>query len=90
MATFTKRPVIGDTGSQELAQLRKNYNALLDVLGDLITGLKTVTTLPGDINTLATTVETALQATVEKIISQKDLPLNPERPALQPGTLYPP
>lgn len=87
MASINQRPVIGDSGSQESAQLRKNYNALLDVLGNMITALKTAADAPA-INAIAVIAETALQNTVEKIVSQKDLPLNPLRPDLHPG-LFP-
>lgn len=89
MATINSRPVIGDSGSQETEQLRTNYNNLVQVMGDLVTTLKAATVI-GDVVTAATTAETALQNTVEKIIAQKDLPMNPLRPILAPGRLTPP
>ncbi len=85
MATLVTQPVIGDVGSAEVQQLRVNYNNLLDVLGTLITGLKTAADAPA-INALATTAETSLQNTVAKIGSQPNVPLYKEMPDLRPST----
>lgn len=79
MANYTTQSVIGDLGSQEYAQLVNSYNELCDVLGDLITGLKTAAAV-GDINTLATTAETALDANVKKFQQVPNVPLGPTLP----------
>lgn len=79
MANFTTQTVVGDLGSQEHAQLVSSYNALLDVLGDLITGLKSAAVV-GDIVTLATTAETALEANVKKLQQSPNVPLSPAMP----------
>lgn len=81
MATIQTRPVIADTGSEEVAQLRRSYSQLLDVLGDLITGLKSAADVPA-INALATTAETALQDNVVKVGSEPNAPAAPVRPAI--------
>jgi hypothetical protein len=86
MATIKTRPVIGDNGSQELAQLRKSYNALVQVVGDLITSLKGSTDVPS-IVVIVTAAELVIQSTVEKIGTQPNLGLNPTRPDLLPSTL---
>jgi anti-sigma regulatory factor (Ser/Thr protein kinase) len=74
MATIKTQPVVGDSGSQEMAQLVRSYNNLLDVVGDLITGLKTVVDEAAT-NTLAATAETALQTNVFKILEQPPIAL---------------
>lgn len=76
MANIQFQRVVGDSGSAELAQLRTSYNALLDVVGDLITGLKTVADEAAT-HTLATDAETALEANVYKVISTPRIPLAP-------------
>lgn len=40
MADIRTQPVIEDTGSEELRQLRKSYNGLLDVFGTLIDAIE--------------------------------------------------
>lgn len=79
MATIKTLPVIADLGSQEVAQLVHSYNHLLDVLGDLITGLTTVADEAAT-HALALLAETALQDNVFKIQEKPDSPLNPTRP----------
>ena len=79
MATIKTLPVVADLGSQEVSQLIHSYNHLLDVLGDLITGLKIVADEAAT-HALATIAETALQTNVFKIQEQPDLTLNPTRP----------
>jgi len=74
MATIKTLPVTGDLGSQEVAQLIHSYNHLLDVVGDLITGLKTVADEAAT-HALATTAETALQTNVFKVQEVKQIPL---------------
>jgi hypothetical protein len=74
MATIKTQKITGDLGSQEVAQLITSYNALLDVLGDLITGLKTVADEAAT-HTLATTAETALEANVYKVVEERSRPL---------------
>lgn len=76
MADLLTQKVHGDLGSQEHAQLVASYNELLDVLGDLITGLKTAADTAA-INTLATTAETAMEANVKKLQSLPNVPLGP-------------
>jgi hypothetical protein len=76
MASIKIQRVVGDSGSQEFVQLLGSYNALLDVLGTLITGLKT-TADEAATNALATTAETALQNTVYKVQGTYDIPNGP-------------
>lgn len=73
MATIKTQPVLGDLGSHEVQLLQTSYDHLLDVLGDLITGLKTAANI-GAVNVLATTAETALQGNVFKIQSKPQIP----------------
>lgn len=80
MASLVTQQVVGDLGSQEHAQLVANYNALLDVLGDLITALKSAT--DGNVSTPATTAETALEANVRKLQQSPDVPLSPAQPSV--------
>jgi len=77
MATFKTQKVVGDLGSQEVAQLISNYNHLLDVVGDLVTALKSAAGFVGDLQTKATTAETALQNTVCKLEVNPQIPLAP-------------
>jgi len=86
MATIKTQPVHADLGSQELAQLRTNYNNLVQVFGDLVTTIKSAT-LVADIVAAVTTAETALQNTVAKIGAQPNIPLGKAMPELRPGTL---
>lgn len=81
MATLKTQKVHGDLGSQEVAQLQSSYNELLDVLGDLITGLKTAADVAA-VNTLATTAETAMEANVKKLESVPNIPLSPSIPTV--------
>lgn len=74
MATLKTLPVVGDSGSQELAQLLSSYNQLLDILGTLITGMKTVAD-EAALHVLATTAETAMEANVLKIVPTYQVPL---------------
>lgn len=74
MASIKTQPVLGDIGSQEVAQLLHSYNHLLDAVGDLITGLRTAANI-GAQQTLATAAETALQNNVYKIQSKPPIPL---------------
>jgi hypothetical protein len=76
MANIKLQRVVGDSGSQELEQLRLNYNNLVDILGTLITGLKTA--VIGDVNTLATAAELAMEANVTKVIPTARIPLAPQ------------
>lgn len=76
MANILYQPVVSDLGSKEFAQLANSYNELLDVLGDLITGLKTAADTAA-INTLATTAEAALVANVVKLKQQPNIPITP-------------
>jgi methyl-accepting chemotaxis protein len=77
MANVKTLPVIGDTGSQDVAQLVKNFNALVDVLGTMITSMKSSAGFVADLQTIATTAETALVATVDKLKLQPNTPLAP-------------
>jgi hypothetical protein len=74
MATLKTQPVLGDLGSQEVYQLMHSYNHLLDVLGTMITAMKTTAGFVGDLQTIATTAETALQANVFKLREERPLP----------------
>jgi len=75
MASIKTLPVVSDLGSQEVAQLVNNYNHLLDVLGDMITSMKATAGFVADLQTIATTAETALEATVYKIAQSPNVPL---------------
>ena len=76
MADLQTQRIVGDLGSQEHAHLQASYNGLLDVLSDLITGLKTAADVPA-VQALATTAEAAMEANVKKLESVPDLPLSP-------------
>lgn len=80
MATIKIQPVHGDLGSQEVAHLIHSYNHLLDVLGTMITAMKTTAGFVGDLQTIATTAETALQANVYKLSSEPVIPMAPAMP----------
>jgi hypothetical protein len=64
MADLKTQHVVGDLGSQQVQQLIVSYNALLVVLGDMITSMKTTAGFVADLQTIATTAETALEAGV--------------------------
>jgi len=76
MANIKTQRVHGDLGSQQLAQLQNSYNNLVDILGTLITGLKTA--VIGDVNTLATAAEAAMEANVPKLLATPRTPLQPQ------------
>ena len=75
MANLKTQQVVGDLGSQEHAQLVASYNALLDVVGDLVTALKSAT--DSNVSTPATTAETAMEAGVKKLQQGPEVPLAP-------------
>jgi len=79
MANYLTQNVIADLGSEEVKQLITSYNALLDAVGDLITGMTTAADTAA-INTLATTAETALVANVKIIAPKPVVPSAPVRP----------
>lgn len=79
MASLTTQKVQGDLGSQEVAQLLASYNALLDVVGDLVTALKGAADVAA-VNTAGTAAETAIEANVKKIQSDPAIPLAPRQP----------
>ena len=81
MATLKTQKVYGDLGSQEHAQLQDSYNKLLEVLGDLITGIKGSADHAALV-VVATTAETAMEATVKKLESVPNVPLS-HAPAAQ-------
>lgn len=74
MASIKTQPVLGDVGSQQIEQLIHSYNHLLDVLGDLITGLKTAADVTAQ-KALAVTAEAALVANVFKQQTKPAAPL---------------
>ena len=74
MAIKTQK-VVGDLGSQEVAQLVNSYNKLLDILDTLIVGLVTAGNI-GAVNTLATTAVASL-VTVYKIQPEPAIALSP-------------
>jgi hypothetical protein len=76
MATLKTQPVVGDLGSQQLAHLAYSYGKLLDVLGTLITGLKTAADVPA-VNALAVTAEASLEADAYKVTSEPNVPMSP-------------
>lgn len=76
MASILTQKVTGDLGSQEVAQLVSNYNALLDVVGDLVTALKGAADVAA-VNTAGTAAETALESTVNKLQAVPNVPLAP-------------
>lgn len=78
MALKTQR-VVGDVGSQELAQLLHSYNHLLDALDTLISGLSTAADITA-VNTLATTALASVEANAYKVVATKDIPLSPALP----------
>jgi hypothetical protein len=80
MASFKTQKVPGDVGSQQVAQLIHSYNHLLDILGTLITGLKTAANI-GAQQTLATTAEASLELLVHKQEQIPNIPLSPAPPA---------
>lgn len=86
MANLNTQGVVGDTGSEEVATLRRNYNELCDVVGDLVTALKGVAAI-GDVATAGTNAETAMEANVSKVGQEPDVPAAPTRPPERPGTL---
>lgn len=71
--------VIGDTGSQEGAQLLHSYNQLLDVLYTLIDGLSTAIDITA-VNTLAVTALASVEESVYKVVTDKNIPLSPAAP----------
>jgi len=81
MASLKTQKVYGDLGSQEHAQLQASYNELLDVLGDLITGIKGSADHAALV-VVATTAETAMEANVKKLESIPNIPLQ-SAPAAQ-------
>lgn len=81
MASIKTKPIINDSGSQLVAELIQNNNDLLDVLGTLITGLKTAANI-GAVNTLATTAEASLEAITLKFTPQPNLTLAPSFKAM--------
>lgn len=86
MANLNTQGVVGDTGSEEVATLRRNYNALCDAMGDLVTALKSAAAI-GDVVTAATAAEAAMEANVSKVDQQPNVPAAPTRPPERPGTL---
>ena len=72
--------VVGDTGSQEGAQLLHSYNQLLDTLYTLIDGLSTAVDITA-VNTLATTALATVEASVYKVVTDRNIPLSPAMPA---------
>lgn len=86
MANLTTQGVIGDTGSEEVAALRRSYNELCDAMGDLVTALKGAAAI-GDVVTAATAAEAAMEANVKKVSQQPSIPAAPARPVERPGTL---
>jgi len=80
MANLMTQKVVGDTPSQETAQLIHSYNQLLDMLGTLITDLKTAANI-GAVNALAVTAEASMQTLVYKLQAKPNIRLNPA-PAL--------
>ncbi|HUW48265.1 MAG TPA: hypothetical protein VMW36_05945 [Patescibacteria group bacterium] len=80
MATLSTQRVIKDLGSEEVAQLITNYNALLGVLGDLITGIKGSADHAAVV-VVATAAETALEANVKTLTTEPNIPAAPSRPS---------
>jgi hypothetical protein len=81
MADVRTVNVIEDVGSEELARLRRSYNALLDQYGNLLDALATATTV-GDVNTAATAALAELetdQATIIKVGVTTEMPHRPQR-----------
>lgn len=67
MADLRTVNVIEDTGSEELKRLRKSYNALLDVVGDLLDALETAAAV-GDVNTAATNALAVLETNSTEVV----------------------
>jgi hypothetical protein len=67
--------VVGDLGSQEVAQLINSYNKLLDILDTLIVGMSTAADTAA-VNALSVTAVASL-ATVYKIQPEPAIALSP-------------
>jgi len=72
--TMTIQPVLGDLGSQEVQQLIVSYNALLDTLDVLITGMSTAVNTAA-VNALAVTALASLEANSFKLRSEPQVPV---------------
>jgi hypothetical protein len=76
MADVRTQPVVEDTGSEELRQLRKSYNGLLDVVGTLLDALETAADV-GAVNAAAVAALASIEsdtATVKKIGGEPGVP----------------
>ena len=76
MATVNTQVVVGDTGSQEVARLISNFNALVTVLNTMITSMKTTAGFVADLQTIATTAETSLVANVTLLEQKPNIKLS--------------
>jgi len=78
MALKTQK-IVGDVGSQEMAQLIRSHNLLLDAMYALVTGLITAADITA-VHALATTAEAAMASGVYKILPKANIPLSPAAP----------
>jgi len=81
MATLATQRIVKDLGSEEVAQLITNYNALISLLGTYFTGVKGAADLAA-VKVLATAAETAMEANVHTLATSPNIPAAPSRPTV--------
>lgn len=79
MADIRTQPVIEDLGSQEVAQLRTSYNALLEALGDYMDTVETAAGASAAAATAFLAVVEVDTTAVKAVGSTTNIPLNPDR-----------
>jgi hypothetical protein len=83
MALKTQK-IVSDSGSQELAQLVKSYNALLDTMNTMIVALTAATDFDDDatgVVGIAKAAKATLEANSCKLSLKPNVPLSPAAPA---------
>lgn len=81
MADLTTQSVLRDTGSEYVATLERNYNALLNALGDFATAVA-ASALVADVIAAGAALETALEANVSVVQGQPNIPPAPRFPSV--------
>ena len=80
MAEIRTQPVVQDTGSEELKKLRLSYNALVELVGNILDDLEGAANIAA-VNAAATVRLAEIETDTADVVAIGGLPGVPERPS---------
>ena len=80
MAEIRTQPVIQDTGSEELKKLRLSYNAMVELLGNILDDLESAANIAA-VNAAATVRLLEIEVDTATVVAVGGQPGVPERPS---------